>query len=782
MMRHIISIVLMMGVACQLQAQTAAPPPAEPLKLEDPILALPEAIKNSYVENFDYPNAELQDLVGAIAKMTGKNFILEPNVRGKITIVGPSKVTVQEAYYAFLTALEMNNLTIVPQGAFLQITYSRNARKSPIPLYTGDYSPPSSNYITRLYPLRYINVEDVYREFSDMTTSAGKMYAYAPTNTLIITDTGSNIQRIISILQLLDTAGYNERMELLPIKHASATEIASLLDTILEEGFADKRAKSASGGKTIAAKKTSGGGIISKIIADERTNALIILANDLGIQEVKKLIEKLDTGEVSVHAGNVHVYYCQYANAAELSKTLSALVSGIRAASRARSGVRGGEGGGAGGLSDDVKITADIPTNSLVITAPREGYESVLPVLEKLDVPRSQVFVEAVFLEVSVSKGRTFDLSTNYSADANAPRVTGFVANPGGLATFLAAGADPKTALSGDVLSGFVLGFTAGKKIELDVQGRKVSIGSIQGLMTFLENADNANILSRPTLMAMDNEEASISIKSTVPTTQGFTTTNVGTTQNIQSVDTGIQLKLTPQVNAASGMVKLKLSQSVSEPSKFGVPQGLQAISTGVQSREANTTVMVSDNDTVVIGGLIRNSDSDNKKKVPFLGDIPILGWLFKSSITQAQRTNLMMFITPHIINSREGVARVKKSKLIERQDFINQYRGGDDLHESTAKDLYNNESIIQRQNRLDAQKKKRQSAPDKNASVTYPEVVPTEELLNSAESPSSAPPPPPVTPVPEEVTPPATEPQALPPAEPVPMENESKDSVNLEL
>jgi len=713
------------------------PLPEQPMKIDDPILRLPDAIKNKYVENFDYPNATIKDLVEAVAKMTGKNFILEPNVRGKISIVGPSKVTIQEAYYAFLTALEMNNLTIVPTGAFLKITFSRNARKSPIPLYTGDYSPSSSNYITRLFRLKYINAASVRREFSDMTSSAGKMYAYTPTNTLIITDTGANIQRIISILKILDTEGYQERMVVLQIQYASATEIAGLLDTILEEGFTDSRSRRRRGKSTVAAKKTSGGGVISKIIADDRTNSLIILANELGLKEVKKIISKLDRAEISAHAGRIHVYYCQYASAEEISKTLNNLVSGAQRTSRARSGARRSKSSTTSkaiGLTGDIKITADKPTNSLVITASREGYESLLRVLEKLDVPRSQVFVEAVFMEVTLDKGLKYQLNSNYSASANSPRVTGFVPDPAALGAFLAAGTDPAGALQN--LGGFILGFTAGKKIELDINGKKVSIGSVQGLLSFLETSNNTNVLSRPTIMAMDNEEASIAIKTQVPSSSGTTTGNQGfISQNIKLLDTGIQLKITPQINTASGFVKLKLSQSVSDVSNKGTPSGLASFSTGIQSREANTTVVIPSGETVVIGGLIRDFDTEGRSKVPLVGDIPILGWLFKSTEKTAQRTNLLMFITPHIVNRIAELDRVKRSNLIDRREFLNKYRGGHDAYRGYARDLYNNENTIQRQARIDAQKNKGPEGSTFPSVIgkdsTYPGVVPTQELLN---------------------------------------------------
>jgi general secretion pathway protein D len=734
--------------------------------MDDPILALPEAIKNTYVESFDYPDAKIEDLVQVISKMTGKNFILDPKVRGQISIIGPTKVTVQDAYYAFLTALEMNNLTIVPEGKYLKIVTSRNALKSPIPVYGGDYSPPSANYITRLYPLVYIDAENVRREFATMITPAGKIVAYEPTNSLIITDTGSNIQRLITILELLDVPGFQERMEVIPIQNASAADIASLIDTILEQGFGAREGQTRTRGTTVTAKKTSGGGVISKIIADDRTNSLIVLANDKGLEELKGILAKLDTGEASSQSGNIHVYYCQYANSEELSKTLSSVISSIRTTgSRARSGIRPRPA--AGGTTPepqavfegDIKITSDKPTNALVITANRNDFESLQRVLAQLDVPRNQVFVEAVFLEVEVGKGTKWDLSTNVSTD-EVPRVTGFVPDTGGLGAFLSR--KPETALSG--LSGFVLGFTAGKKVNLNVGGQTVTIGSIQALLKFIESFDYTNVLSRPNLLAMDNQEASINITDSIPTSAGSTITGTGLQQsNITTTKTGIQLKITPQINAATGYVRLQLAQSVSEPSNRSVPSGLQNVSTGVSSREATTTVVVKDSDTVVIGGLMRDKESDANQKVPLIGDLPILGWLFKSAQPSLRRTNLLMFITPHVIYGENDSRRLRQSLLMERDEWLRKNRGGQDVYEEFATDLYNNDTRLARAKRLEKENNQKLGIEAEARPVPVQEPVPERVTLPSPTPPVFQPPQPPASQSSVESPPPAT-PGAPPP------------------
>ena len=728
-----LSLILFLVISTALQAQ-------EKGRITDSILTLPEAIKNNYVESFDYPDTSIEDLVHVISKMTGKNFILDPKVRGKISIIGPTRVTVQDAYFAFLTALEMNNLTIVPVGKYLKIVTSRNAIKSPIPVYSGNYSPSTSNYITRLYPLKFINAETVRREFASLVTPAGKMIAYDPTNTLIITDTGANIQRIIKILELLDITGFEERMEVIHIEFASANEIASLIDSILESGVRDTRTSARRGrGRqaAVTAKKTTGGGVISKIIADDRTNSLIVLANDKGLLEIKKLIAKLDTGEPAAQSGNIHVYYCQYANAEELSTTLSSLISGARARpQRARTAVRGRQrqqqraaAVQQATFAGDIKITADKPTNSLVITASREDYENLKKVLAQLDIPRNQVFVEAVFLEIEVGKGIVWDFSTNYSQD-EIPRVTGFVTDPGGIGSFLSG--DPATAITG--LTGFVLGFTAGKKVDLTVGGKTVTVGSLQALLKFIESFDHANVLSRPTILAMDNEEASISIKDTIPTSAGTTVTGTGISQtNVRDLETGIQLQITPQINAATGYVRLKLSQSVSEPSQRAVPSGLRATSVGVSSREASTTVVVKDGDSIVIGGLIRDKEADTNQKIPLIGDIPVLGWLFKSANPTVRRSNLIMIVTPHILYGEKDVRRVRHGMMMERQQWILKNRGGRDPYREFARDIYNNESQLTRAKKLEDAHERRYKEMKRGQNVPIDEV-PFEESLDFEE------------------------------------------------
>ncbi len=675
------------------------------LGFEDAILKLPDAIKHNRVK-IDFNNITVLDLVKTIAKMTKKNFIVDPKVRGRITIIGPAEVTVQAAYYAFLTSLKMNNLTIIPeptidsQGTiFLRITTERRANKSPIPVYTSGQSPPSSNYVTQLFRLKYLDLNEVRSRLSNMVTHSGRMIAFPP-DTLIITDTGANIRRITTIIKALDIRGFHPQIAVVPVKNATVTEMAEKLDAILEEGSTSSRGgrRSRKSRGSVSSKRTFGGGIIQSIIPYERNNSLIVVANKRGLREVKLLLAQLDTPEPSGHSSNFHVYRCRYANAEELAKTLTSMLSGVQSrTSRARSSVRAGSrarAARAGGstFEGEIKVTADKPTNSVVITATKNDFQNLQRgVLAQLDVPRLQVFVESVFLEVFLTDTLDWELSTNVSEDG-LPRAAGFVPNAAGLVSLLSN--DAAQAIGG--LTGFIIGKTfGGKKVTINAGGKDVEVDNIQALLKFLITNNFGNVLSRPTLLVMDNEEGTINIKDKTPSV-GSTTVGVnGNVQSIKEVETGIQLKITPQINPDTGYVRLKLDQSVSEPVTQAVPAGLAATNVGVSSREAQTTVVVENGQTVVIGGLIRDKDTDARKKVPFVGDIPILGWLFKSSDRDVIRSNLLLLVTPHVVMRREDADRLRKNSLLNRKNYIREYFGGKDIFENEARNFYNNDTYL---------------------------------------------------------------------------------------
>ncbi|NBT58586.1 hypothetical protein EBT16_07365, partial [bacterium] len=377
-------------------------PPAAP-KLAD-YLELDSSVKGLEVKNFDLPDKDLKDVVTLISKWTGKNFILDSKVRGKITILGPSQVSLQEAYQAFLSALDANGLTTVQAGKFIRIIESAEARRAPVQTFSGEYAPTDDQYITRIFQLKYINADEVQREFRDLVTRQGKLFAYEPTNSIIITDTGSNIQRIRGILDSLDVKTYETTLHVLPIKNNSAKAVADMLGEI----YGDEKAKPGQPRtfRKTTMERTRGGGVISKVIPDETTNSLLVLANKAGFESLKSLVSRLD---VKASSGKIRVYYCEHAKAEDLANTLASLAGGGSSAGRSgarrtsATGTAGAAGGApaAGGSSGPVsaeleggaKITSDAATNSLVITANSNDYKTLRKVLKKLDIPRLQVFV-----------------------------------------------------------------------------------------------------------------------------------------------------------------------------------------------------------------------------------------------------------------------------------------------------------------------------------------------------------------------------------------------------
>ena len=263
-------------------AKTPKSKPGSTSKLAE-YLQLDSSVKGLEVKNFNLPDKEIRDVVTMISKWTGKNFILDSKVRGKITILGPSQVTLEEAYQAFLSALDANGLTTVKNGKFIRIIESAEARRAPVETYSGEYAPDTDQFITRIFQLKYINADEVQREFRDLTTRQGKLFAYEPTNSIIITDTGSNIKRIQGILSTLDVKGFETTLNVLRIKNTSAKAIADMLADIYGDGKSGGNSQNRP--RTFqrsALERTRGGGIISKILPDEQTNSLLVLANSAG--------------------------------------------------------------------------------------------------------------------------------------------------------------------------------------------------------------------------------------------------------------------------------------------------------------------------------------------------------------------------------------------------------------------------------------------------------------------------------------------------------------------
>lgn len=679
-------------------------------KLAD-YLELDSSVKGLEVKNFDLPDKDIKDVVTLISKWTGKNFILDNKVRGKITILGPSQVTLQEAYQAFLSALDANGLTTVQSGKFIRIIESAEARRAPVETYSGDYAPNTDQFITRIFQLKYINSDEVQREFRNLTTRQGKLFAYEPTNSIIITDTGSNIRRIEGILQVLDVKNFESTLHVLKIKHTSAKAISDMLGEIYGEG------KGGAAGRTqtfrrSALERTRGGGIISKIIPDEATNSLVVLANSAGFLQLVQLVAKLDVKVTDT--GRIHVYYCEYAKAEDLAATLASLAGGGKGGS-GQSGQRrtqvqtpngapaagvGAAPAGANGpvtaeLEGGVKITSDAATNALVITANASDYQTIKRVIRKLDIPRLQVFVETAILEISVDTNTKLGVNVAIGAP-NKGFAGGFIGDSASLISAVTSGIPGEGAtipiFAGPSFNANIQNPAAGGSTTSTVP---ITVTSFMGLLNLLTKATNTSVLSTPQIIALDNEKAEFKVLDEIPVQTSFTALSAGATTpsgtatgSIDRLKTGIEIKLTPHVNAASRTIRLEIDQKVdSTKANTSVPSALQSVQVATTSRITTTSVVVRDQDFVMLGGLMSDKIDDTVSKMPLLGDIPVIGWLFKSTTYHAVKTNLVILLHPRIIGTSLDAANVIDEQLKIRQGFIEKNLGGDDEFEDESRD-----------------------------------------------------------------------------------------------
>ncbi len=669
-------------------------------KLDD-YLELESSVKGLQVQNFDLPDKDIKDVVTLISKWTGKNFILDSKVRGKITILGPSQVTLQEAYQAFLSALEANSLTTVKSGKFIRIIESAEARRAPVETYTGEYAPDTDQFITRIFQLNYISADEVQREFRDLVTRQGKLFAYAPTNSIIITDTGSNIRRIEDILRTLDVKGFETSLHVHRIRYSSAKQIADMLAQIYGEEGGGGAGRPRTTFRRSALERTRGGGIISKVIPDEQTNSLIVLANSAGFQSLVKLVQKLDVKVTDT--GRIHVYYCEYAKAEDLAATLAALSGGSGGGARSSSSSSsrrntsppapaGGSQARTGGvgsspitaeLGEGVKVTADPSTNALVITASSTDYQTLKRVIRKLDIPRLQVFVETAILEVTLENKK--NVSVNLATAAQGvPFGGGTITDVSQLTSLLSGG------LPGE---GATFPILAGGRVTANVGGTTVNLRSFMAIVNFLTKTTNSSVLSTPQILALDNEKSEFKVQEEIPVQTGVPgVTAAGGASSVASIErlkTGIEIKLTPHINAASRTVRLEIEQKVdSVASNANVPTQLASIQKAKTTRETNTNVVVRDGDLVMLGGLMSDRVEEVVTKVPLLGDIPILGWLFKSTGNTMVKTNLIILLQPRIIGTTLNGAEIISEKFRKRREFIDKNNGGEDDHAEGMKEL----------------------------------------------------------------------------------------------
>lgn len=645
------------------------------------------------IDSFDYPNVELQEIVKAISELTGKNFIIDNGLRGKISIIAPSKITVAEAYKAFLSALAINGYAVVPSGKFLKIRSARNAQRDSIETYSGNYYPNSDQMITRIIHLKHISAEAVNRDLRILSSKDGEMSIYPPTNSLILSDYGSNIDRVMKIISQLDVPGFEDQLEVIPVRYAKAKDLADLIDKIVNKGQGGTNNRS--GGFTAGVPRFtrptgsqgSQGSAYYMVIPDDRTNSLIVVGNKAGISRIKKLLSQLDFRIPSDQNGGVYVYYVKHGDAKKISATLQGI------AKDAAPKQAGGAGALAPGLQltsqgvqqsadlfgSDVKITADEGTNSLVIVASKPDYDTVMTLLNKIDIPRDQVYVEAIIMEMTANDA--FDYQVGYLKFDESGAKSGFSGFSGSTLSDL---------LSPTGGSGTILGFGSGDKVTITdpTTNTARTIPSLLGFVNFLKKNANANVLSTPQILALDAQEAEIEVGDKVVTgsTQSTPVAGAAPVVTPQFEDATIKLKIKPFISPTSNSVRLELDNSVKQLSLAKTPAKFQNETQPLATRHVKTNIVVNNGDTAVLGGLMKEDDVEQVQKVPLLGDIPILGWLFKSKSTSKAKTNMLVFLTPKIIRTQEDGSVLLGHKLEERQNYIKSVGGRDPYGETVDK------------------------------------------------------------------------------------------------
>ena len=575
------------------------------------LVAVPAWAGKGVVLNFS--DVDISTMVKFISDLTGKNFILDDRVKGKISVYSPAKLTTDESYNVFTSVLEMKGFTIIPSGKVLKIVPLASAKQAGTRVFTAaDHQPVNDAYIARVISLNNISAQDAVSFLQPLVSRDGQITPFGPSNMILVVDAANNIQKVLDLLGLIDTPQRREAGELVFLKNAPAEGVANLVKDWL--GGRDKSPKTAGAPAT-------GGGIV---IPDTRLNALVLFGSDKDKEDIKRLIALVDVIPPTT-SGKINVYFLEYADATEMVKVLDGFIKGA-----ATPGAGQQPGAAAPGQSpfesSKINVIADKPTNSLVIAASPNDYQSLLQVIQKLDKRRRQVVIQSTIAEISLDK-----------LDEAGVKMS--VAGGGASQDVGAAGVfDPFNVLAGSSPQAIAI-IAAIKAL-----GRNVNVfGSVNALAQY----GVLNYLSTPNILTADNKEAEIFVGENIPLVGNIQ--NVGgsgiTQQSVNRQDTGILLKITPQITEGE-FIKLDIYQEIS-----AVKQNKgQAVDLVTTKRSAKTSVVARNNETIAIGGLIGGRETEDVSKVPLLGDIPGLGWLFKYHSVSKSRTNLLILLTPQIM------------------------------------------------------------------------------------------------------------------------------------
>lgn len=625
-------------------------------------------------------DADINALVESMSVLTGKNFIVDPRVKGRVTIVSSKSMDEKELYEVFLAVLGVHGFAAVPSGNVIKIVPAAGAKQESIPTVDRQRGVEPDQIVTRIIQVQNVSAAQIVPILRPLIPPQGHLAAYTPTNVLIISDSAANVERVAAIIARIDLAS-NEEVEIVPLRHASSTEVVRVL-TALEQTKSKND-------------PAAGVGTPTRMVADERSNSILLSGDKASRLRLRALISHLDTPMDS--GGNTQVVYLRYAKAKELVNVLQGVSKNLsneaaRNAPMPGQGQAPPGGGGSSGGAGLVDIQADEATNSLVITAPPELIRSLRTVVAQLDVRRAQVLVEAVIAEISAEK--TAELGVQWGVNGNnAIGFTNFNAGTSSLSNVLGvAGAIDFALNPPDNDTDPTLPKISEEQIPRGMQ-LGVGGGDFAVLISALAKDADTNVLSTPTIVTLDNEEAEVIVGENVPFVTGTYTTSTTNTstgngssglqsggpfQTIQRDDVGIKLKVKPQINEGNA-IKLEIAQEVSQvvPSANAATQGPTT-----QKRSIKTKVLVENGQILVLGGLIDDKLNESAQKVPLLGDVPLLGNLFRYRNTSRLKRNLMVFLHPVILRDpvQSTLYTSDKYSYIRDQQLAAREKGNDYL------------------------------------------------------------------------------------------------------
>ena len=591
-----------------------------------PLLAQAAPSTGSITPNFK--NANIRQIIQAVSAATGKNFILDPRVNAQVTMYSSTPLTPGAFYQAFLSILEVYGYIAVPAGHHIvKILPTAEERQSPSLDLPSHVSSTSDELVAQVIPVKNVSAAELVPILRPLVPEWGHLAAYPPSNILIISDRASNVYRIMRIVKRIDRVG-NQDVDVMPLQNASAQEVVQVINQLYQGQSAAQM------GRTF------------KVVADARTNSVLISGDPAERLRIRALVAELDTP--SAAGGDTRVVYLHYASAKELAPKLKEQMQELAQISTAGNT----KGATQAAAEKNALVWADTQNNALVITAPPKVMRTILGIVSQLDIRRPQVLVQAIIAEVDVNK--TDDLGVNWAAYSQTSKLPlgGFVQPVGGTSIVdLVDAAKNPASLTTSLLEGTTIGI-----------GTIASGGvSFAAMLRALRGNNSTNIVATPSAVTMDNQQAVLKSVDEVPFVTGqytnASTVSSGTVtpfQTVQREEVGTILKVTPTISATGNSVMLKIAVESSSV----LPNSVSSVDPTTQKRSITTNVLIQNKGIVVLGGLIENSQNRNHSGMPYFGDIPVLGWLFKSRNDTASRSNLMIFIKPTILRDQQEAAR----------------------------------------------------------------------------------------------------------------------------